>query len=445
MTASRRVLLSAAVALLCALLLSVAPAALGQHAGCGTIVGTPNPAGFTVQSQPMAASTLFAVGTFTAPLTMEANYNSFGFVFALPEQEIVNVPNQFKFALYDADSQTLVTESAFITVTSAAAQSISGSASTGLLMGQHTYVLAVYSTMPYTYYANTDASQPAVIVTGYSVETAGGFPNLLTSHAYSTSAINALVPVALEGCAGSSFVGHGHPVLNGFNGQRFIVQGLPGRAYNVLSLPSLHLNTRFVPLVAGQAMNSTEQSSVRHRQSKLITAILGAGAANILPSTPSWSHDGLYMGDTGVQLSGHRLLVRPGAYASGFDAVELDGVEMAVSADAFTLEDGATIFRTSSSVIEVATAEVSFTLVNSDHFLNIHSALLHILQSEVEHVDGLLVQTAPELFEEGNTDDFKQRIESDFLLAAADDDLWSTTFEHSQYVTATSELDTKQT
>ena len=49
----------------------------------------------------------------------------------------------------------------------------------------------------------------------------------------------------------------GDPSFTGFYGQRFGVHGLPGRVYNLLSLPSLQLNTRFVPLRKGQAMNAT--------------------------------------------------------------------------------------------------------------------------------------------------------------------------------------------
>ena len=434
----RRVSLSAVLAVLCVALLCFAPVTRGQHAGCGIIVGSPSPAGFTVQPHTMPAETTFAFGTFTATSPV-ASFNSFGFQFALPEQESSTVPNKFVFAIYDVTSGRLIMQSGSVTPTGTAAQTISVSilsSNPGVVVEGGTYQLAVFSTKDYKYLANSDASQSAVTITGYDVIGLDGFPQFLDG-AISTGH-STLLPVAFEGCVSSSFVGD--PVLTGFNGQRFMVKGLPGRVYNVLTLPALQLNTRFIPLTAKQAMNSTAQSSVRARQSKLLAALGdngradGAGVSNRLPSTASWSHDGLYMGETAVQLAGHRLLVKPGAYVDGFHTMQLDGVEVAVSAEPVALPGGSSIHRTSSSVLEVATAEVSFTLVNSDHFLNIHSALLHILQSEVEHVDGLLGQTADKSFVVVNTAAFKRHVEKDFLLPAADDDLWSAAFERNRFV-----------
>ena len=240
-------------------------------------------------------------------------------------------------------------------------------------------------------------------------------------------------PVVYLGCYGQVI---GDPVFTGFNGERFIVKGQADRVYNVLSLPSVQLNTRFIELTAGQAMNRSEQASVRSRQSKLIAAMkahqqVGAGAGNGLPSTSAWNHDGMYMGETGVQLAGHKLLVKPGAYAAGFESVQLDGVELTVSGEAVRLLDGSSILRSSSSVVEVTSAEVMFTLVNSDHFLNIHSAVL--TAKNIEHVDGLLGQTVNPNFHVERSAAFRQHVENDFLLPA-DEDVWSTSFEHNQYV-----------
>ena len=123
------------------------------------------------------------------------------------------------------------------------------------------------------------------------------------------------------------------------------------------------------------------------RQSKLIAAIKGADAANRLPSTTPWSHEGQYMGETGVQIAGHRLLVVPGPFTAGFQSVQLDGAEVAVSSsEAVILLDGSTVTRSSMSGVQISTAEASFQLVNSDHFLNIHCAALHVLPAELDHV-----------------------------------------------------------
>lgn len=182
-------------------------------------------------------------------------------------------------------------------------------------------------------------------------------------------------------------------------------------------------------------MNATEQRLVRQRQSKLLLALRGAkhadaAAANAispLPATTTWSHAGLYMGETGVQVSGHRLLVRPGAYVSGFHTVELDGVELPVSSAAVGLEDGSTILRSTSSAVRVDSAEASFELINSDHLINIHSATLHVTGGSVDHVDGLLGQTASSSFKVQRTASFEQHVENGFLLPSGAD-VWSTAF-----------------
>ena len=230
----------------------------------------------------------------------------------------------------------------------------------------------------------------------------------------------------------------GDPVFVGFHGQRFVVKGLAGRAYNVLSLPTLQLNTRFVALSTGSALNASAQSLARTRQSRLISLLTGqkagsAGTVDTLPSTTSWSHDGLYIGETGVQVDGHRLLVQPGAYVDGFEAVELDGVAVQVSSEAVQLSAGSHIRRYSSSVLHITTPDVSFTLVNSDHFLNIHSAELTTPRHTAQHIHGLLGQTADEHWTVEHTAAFKQHLEADFVLPEPHT-VWSTSFPHNRYV-----------
>ena len=105
----------------------------------------------------------------------------------------------------------------------------------------------------------------------------------------------------------------------GFHAQRSAVQGQAGRCYNILSLPSLQLHTRFVAVQ--HAMSASEQLSVRQRQGRLISALRGTQAATgpslSLPLTTAWSHAGLYMGEAGIQVSGQRLLVQAGASEQG--------------------------------------------------------------------------------------------------------------------------------
>ena len=290
---------------------------------------------------------------------------------------------------------------------------------------------AAYTELPYRIYLSYDASQNGYADTPAYINATNGFPDPLeVSSSYQQQSL----PVAYQTCR-SQVVGD--PVFTGFYGQRFNVHGLPQRVYNVLSLPSLQLNTRFVPLSKSQAMNQTQQASVRQRQAKLIAA-LQADAATSLPSTVAWSHKGLYMGETGVQLAGHRLLVQPGAYATGFASVQLDGAELPVSASPVELLDGSTLRRPSSSVLEVVSAAARFTLVNSDHFCNLQAAQLTAPSSEEAHVDGLLGQTADAHFRSEDTPAFQRHIEEDFLLPEGDDDLWSTHFAHNRYVLSAS-------
>ena len=220
-----------------------------------------------------------------------------------------------------------------------------------------------------------------------------------------------------------------------------MVKGQPERVYSVLSLPSLQLNTRFISLVAGQAMNATQQARMRTRHARLVTLLQAAtGKGQPLPPTVAWSHDGLYMGETGVLLAGHKLLFRPGPYVAGFETVQLDGAELSIAYRAMKLlEDGTvTIRRSSEGVVEVTTPEVQFMLVNSDHFINLHSATLNPQTADPLHIDGLLGQTARRDFEVLQTAEFKGAYRERLPAArAGEGDIWSIDCKHNQYGTAT--------
>ena len=229
----------------------------------------------------------------------------------------------------------------------------------------------------------------------------------------------------------------GDSVTTGFHDTRFLVHGPPHRVYNVLSLPSLQVNARFIPPPSGAAIDQSEQGAEHHHHSKPRSVLKehGAGAAHRLPSTQTWSHDGMYMGETGVQLAGHRLLVRPGEDVSGFEAVQLDGAELAVSSEAVLLPDGSTILRSSLSVVKVTTAHASFSLINGDHFVNIHSAQLTLPAADSQHTHGSLGQPINSAFTAHNTAALKQHMEAVVMLPEGEN-VWSTRFEHNRYVHA---------
>ena len=421
---------------------------------CQAIVGDPDLLDYTGVPSPIG---LFPAvqffGYFTTPDSLPP-IHQFVFTYSVPDQSdaineglVLPIPNDIKFALYLNDAKdpsnpvndiTLVAESQTQTI-----QPIAGiqnfTARTTSQLGTITlqpktqYLLAIFNTYDFVQYNNMAGKLQENISFSFfdPIQAVNGFPSTLPFNNGLLPSQYLSYPLAFDDCSGKVV---GDPIFVGFNGQKFLVKGLPDRVYNVLSLPALQLNTRFIELSAGQAMNHTQQASVRQRQSKLIAAMKGAGGGNRLPSTTSWSHDGLYMSETGVQLAGHRLLVQPGAYETGFQSVQLDGAELAVSSEAVQLLDGVSVRRASSSVVEVATAEASFELVNSDHFLNIHTALVHAAATHVDHVDGLLGQTLSPSFKVERTAEFKQHIEEDFLLPAGDDDLWSTDFAYNQYV-----------
>ena len=275
-------------------------------------------------------------------------------------------------------------------------------------------------------FTTDDSLRRVVVVQGF-ISPQPSFSSSSSTGAHSSSSSSSSSS-AMSGNMG------GDPVISGFNGERFIVHGLPGRVYNILSLPALQLNSRFIELRKGDAMNGTQQYGVRMRQAKLLSALKGAGAGNPLPKTISWSHNGLYMGEMGVLLDGHRLLVQPGAYASGFAVVELDGAALAVSDKPTQLSNGASVHLSSASVLSIATRCVSFSVVNSDHFVNLHAAQLAESVAQGEHVDGLLGQTAHADFHVSKSKEWRQHIESDWMLPKSDDELWSSAFEHSRYV-----------
>ena len=384
-----------------------APAARAQLSTCTALVGDANLADYPGSQEAGGSNAIQAIGFFTAPNNMPT-YNQYIFQYTVPDQTGYETPNHLKFALYtnDPSNPALVAESNMVTiknvggdqslVATVANQVSQIQAGQSYLLGhsQRTHsqiVSASHSAATMTAVAAVshvtccssltacalsllscvervrlcrvrEPGRRAAEEVTYPYDATTGFPDPLPI-TYD-SLYNYQFPVTYSGCTGQVV---GDPVFTGFNGERFLVKGLPDRVYNILSLPTLQLNTRFIPITAGQSMNSTQQSNIRHRQSKLIAALKtkSGESEQRLPSTTSWSHDGLYMGETGVQMAGHKLLIKPGAYVSGFAAVELDGAELPVSSQPVQLLDGSTILRSSSSVVEFANEQVMFTLVNS--------------------------------------------------------------------------------
>jgi hypothetical protein len=216
----------------------------------------------------------------------------------------------------------------------------------------------------------------------------------------------------------------GDPVFSGFHAQLFRVTGIPDRIFNVLSLPALQVNSRFVSLVDGQSMSAAEMKTIRSLMEITGAATARSSSLFVPPPTTAYNHPGTYLGSAGVKVSGHRLYVQAGDYRLGFANASLDGAELPVSSAVLVLADGSQLHRPSPFSLSITTQQLSFTLVNADHFLNIESAALlqpfaHLKQADCA-IAGLLGQTADPEWQVEKTEDFKRHLELDHLLAGQD-------------------------
>ena len=423
------------LAVLCALLSCWSAASADSTDGCVVLLGASANLTDYQRTTHVGDGNIILTNVYYESTNVDA-FSSFVFTYTVPSQRGLPSSSKMRFALYapdpTSDSPVLIAQSEVVSLKDVIGRQKLTAEVKALakpIQPNTRYLLAIWNEHQVRYYRNSNDVAPDIASLSYDAR--GAFPDPLPiPFPYR----DPLLPPTFQGCSRSLMRNF---AFTGFHGQRFLVKGQPQRVYNVLSLPSLQLNTRFISLVDGQAMNSSQQSNVRTKQSRLFTMLRTAtGAANTLPSTVAWSHDGLYMGETAVQMAGHRLLLKPGAYVGGFQVAELDGVELAVSTKPTRLsEDGtAAVWRSSTGVVEVISKEVQFMLVNSDHFVNLHSATLNPLTADPQHIDGLLGQTAQPDFQVLQTAEFKERIESDFLLPASDSDIWSISSKHNQYV-----------
>jgi hypothetical protein len=142
------------------------------------------------------------------------------------------------------------------------------------------------------------------------------------------------------------------------------------------------------------------------------------------------------MSECGIKLLSSRVYVAPGAYAAGFLNVSLDGAAIPVSASpvfipaAAAAASGFHIARPSPSQLDIVTPDVSFSLLNSDRFVNIERA--SVRSAGGQQAEGLLGQTAQPGWEVlRGSHEWRQHIEQDYLLQ--DDDLFSDAFTLNRY------------
>ena len=250
-------------------------------------------------------------------------------------------------------------------------------------------------------------------------------PSSFTSTAMTT---NPDFKAGLTLCPANNVVGD--PVFRGFHGQQFTVKGEAGRVFNVLSSATMSFNSRFIALAESESMTASDMKAVRASfgQSKMLDLLQGSDAVNRPPVTTAWSHNGTYMGECGLKMGELELYVAPGAYATGFSAVTIDGVSVPISSRPVELDGDMTVTHPSAFKLIVATPDMRFTIVNADRFVNIEHA--SVLNADAQ-LSGLLGQTADAEWEVVQSAEWKEHLETDFKLGS--DDLFGADFPGQQF------------
>jgi hypothetical protein len=183
----------------------------------------------------------------------------------------------------------------------------------------------------------------------------------------------------------------GDPQFVGLRGQSYQVHGIDGEIYNLVSSTNTQVNSAFTFLNEGQCP-----------------------IINSIPTSNCWSHPGSYLGAIGVQQRVgdklYQLKIVSGDAATGFELIELNGVNMTVKG-AFADTDMFVVTYVSSHQVTVQVEEFIFSFDNSDKFINQGVAARVALPKLTSH--GLIGQThKPKLYKttlryiEGEIDDY---------------------------------------
>ena len=155
----------------------------------------------------------------------------------------------------------------------------------------------------------------SVALVGYSPYTAGGDLASTVGPLYGDTGFGGILVL----CAAATT---GDPLIAGFHGQSFEVSGHAGGVYNLLSLPTLQVNTRFVQLNRGDSMEGWQMEALR---------AAAANTSSPLPSTWPWMHNGTYQGEVGISTRSVRVKVVAGGYGDGFASVTINRMPLVVS------------------------------------------------------------------------------------------------------------------
>ena len=208
----------------------------------------------------------------------------------------------------------------------------------------------------------------------------------------------------------------GDPQFRGLRGQSFQVHGVDGAVYNLISDPSMQLNTRFAFLE-------------------------GPRPCAIMPSTGKqstacWSHPGSYLSELALKtVGGSQLLIVAGPAASGFSSVSLDGALL--QAGAASALDFGTGSELTGSVSVLNSHELSihaghFDLVveNNDGFVNLRSVSVPASSWSKLASHGLLGQTWQSRRYSGRIREIEGDVD-DYLIE--DDNLFGDSFIYNKF------------
>jgi len=138
----------------------------------------------------------------------------------------------------------------------------------------------------------------------------------------------------------------GDPQIYGIQGQEFQIHGTPDDVYNMVSTSDLQLNSHFVYLSEGQCDNFTA----------------------------CFTHPGTYIDIAAFVLGADHVRIQAGSIKTGL-RLFINEVEKTLSSHVHNVA-GATITFSQSRKIEVSTSALVFSIMSSDHFMNIESGLV---------------------------------------------------------------------
>ena len=238
----------------------------------------------------------------------------------------------------------------------------------------------------------------------------------------------------------------GDPQFTGFHGQQYQVHGIPNEVYNVLTASDVLVNARFAFIADGESLkwHDMKVKRVAHELSRMKLQKAGVqlniSSAFPLPNTKSWTHTGTYLSEIGVRLDGGAagglsVFLRAGGYPYGIQEATVNGEQMMVGQEhRIVTATGASAAVTLSSPHTVRIDHPLFTLtfVNSDGFFNLEQGQL-LATDAAQQLDGLLGQTADNTWKVSESEEQREALIFDFMIAQGREEIVSADFVKNRY------------